>query len=212
MMNTFSCEVIHRHAHTKARITRVTTPHGEFITPVFMPVGTRAGVNNMTPPELHDAGSQIILGGNTYHMLCAPGMDVIEQALFAKKISRLVIAQGQAAKVGHHADIKDIYTPIRQLNSPVWVNGQLDLRRFQNKYPPVAKGRGILKKIPAQQGRVGFTVTAERMEPGPPQDLDLSVFAGAGTSIEVTAEGDILVAAMDGYICWDAATKKISIT
>lgn len=79
-MNTFSCEVLHRHSSTKARVTRVITPHGEFITPVFMPVGTRAGVNNMTPMELKAAGSQIILGGNTYHMLCAPGMDVIEQA------------------------------------------------------------------------------------------------------------------------------------
>ncbi len=71
---------MHRHAHTKARVTRVITPHGDFITPVFMPVGTRAGVNNMTPNELKEAGSQIILGGNTYHMLCAPGMDVIQQA------------------------------------------------------------------------------------------------------------------------------------
>lgn len=79
-MNNFSCDVLHRHSGTKARVTRVTTPHGEFITPVFMPVGTRAGVNNMTPMELKEAGSQIILGGNTYHMLCAPGMAVIEQA------------------------------------------------------------------------------------------------------------------------------------
>ncbi len=79
-MSTFHCEVIHRHKHSAARVMRVTTPHGEFITPVFMPVGTRAGVNNMTPPELLDAGSQIILGGNTYHMLCAPGMEIIEKA------------------------------------------------------------------------------------------------------------------------------------
>ena len=80
MTASFQCEVLHRHRHTKARVTRVTTPHGEFITPVFMPVGTRAGVNNMTPSELKAAGSQIILGGNTYHMLCAPGMDVIQRA------------------------------------------------------------------------------------------------------------------------------------
>jgi queuine tRNA-ribosyltransferase len=79
-MNSFSCEVLHQHPYNKARVTRVTTAHGEFITPVFMPVGTRAGVNNMTPAELHSSGSQIILGGNTYHMLCAPGMKVIEQA------------------------------------------------------------------------------------------------------------------------------------
>ncbi|MFI4963457.1 MAG: tRNA guanosine(34) transglycosylase Tgt [Legionellales bacterium] len=79
-MTIFSCEVLKRHPKTKARVTRVSTPHGAFITPVFMPVGTRAGVNNMTPKELTSAGSSIILGGNTYHMLCAPGMEVIEQA------------------------------------------------------------------------------------------------------------------------------------
>lgn len=77
---TFRCELLHRHQHTRARVTRITTPHGEFLTPVFMPVGTRAGVNNMTPLELREAGSQIILGGNTYHMLCAPGMEVIQKA------------------------------------------------------------------------------------------------------------------------------------
>lgn len=79
-MNQFHCEVLYTHQHTRARITKVTTPHGEFLTPTFMPVGTRAGVNNMTPAELLESGSQIILGGNTYHMLCAPGMDIIQRA------------------------------------------------------------------------------------------------------------------------------------
>lgn len=79
-MNNFSCKVLHSHSSLPARVTEVTTAHGKFITPVFMPVATRAGVNNMTPLELTNAGSQIILGGNTYHMLCAPGMDVVEKA------------------------------------------------------------------------------------------------------------------------------------
>lgn len=79
-MNTFRCKVLHNHKHTAARVMRVVTPHGEFITPVFMPVGTRAGVNNMMSHELLNAGSQIILGGNTYHMLCTPGMSIIKKA------------------------------------------------------------------------------------------------------------------------------------
>lgn len=45
-----------------------------------MPVGTRAVVNHMTPVDLENAGSQIILGGNTYHMLVSPGMEVIQSA------------------------------------------------------------------------------------------------------------------------------------
>jgi queuine tRNA-ribosyltransferase len=79
-MHTFSCTVLHKHRHNKARVTKVTTAHGDFLTPTFMPVGTRAGVNNMTPIELKAAKTQIILGGNTYHMLCAPQMEVIERA------------------------------------------------------------------------------------------------------------------------------------
>lgn len=78
--NEFSCSLLHRHTKSAARVMRVETPHGHFVTPAFMPVGTRAGVNNMTPKELLQTETQIILGGNTYHMLCAPGMDVIEKA------------------------------------------------------------------------------------------------------------------------------------
>lgn len=78
--NHFSSELLYQHANTSARVMRVHTPHGVFETPAFMPVGTRAGVNNMTPSELIASGSQIILGGNTYHMLCAPGMEIIERA------------------------------------------------------------------------------------------------------------------------------------
>jgi len=58
----------------------MTTPHGEVLTPSFMPVGTRAMLNYLTPDDLHQNGSQIILGGNTYHMLCTPGMEVIQAA------------------------------------------------------------------------------------------------------------------------------------
>lgn len=79
-MSSFKTEILHQHVGTKARVLKVHTAHGAFTTPVFMPVGTRAGVNNMMPHELLEAGSQIILGGNTYHMLCAPGMDVIKAA------------------------------------------------------------------------------------------------------------------------------------
>jgi queuine tRNA-ribosyltransferase len=80
MSNIFKTEVLKKHQHTRARITRVTTPHGEFITPCFMPVGTRAAVNCMSADQLQASGSQIILGGNTYHMLVAPGTEVIKAA------------------------------------------------------------------------------------------------------------------------------------
>lgn len=80
MPNIFKTEIIKRSRVNAARITKITTPHGEITTPAFMPVGTRAFVNHLTPQDLIQTHSQIILGGNTYHMLVAPGMEVIQAA------------------------------------------------------------------------------------------------------------------------------------
>ena len=78
--NHFTTTVVHQHPRLPARMTHIMTPHGMAVTPTFMPVGTRAGVNCLLPEDLRKSNSQIILGGNTYHMLVAPGMDVIRQA------------------------------------------------------------------------------------------------------------------------------------
>ncbi|MCL5260903.1 MAG: tRNA guanosine(34) transglycosylase Tgt [Gammaproteobacteria bacterium] len=77
--NIFKTELIKTHKNFPARVTKITTPHGEILTPAFMPVGTRAFVNHLTPAELVETGSQIILGGNTYHMLCAPGVETLQK-------------------------------------------------------------------------------------------------------------------------------------
>jgi len=77
-MNSFKSELVKKDNITDARVMKIMTPHGEFLTPAFMPVGTRAVVNHMTPDDLIATNSQIILGGNTYHMLCAPGLDIIQ--------------------------------------------------------------------------------------------------------------------------------------
>ncbi|AVQ20018.1 tRNA guanosine(34) transglycosylase Tgt [Fusobacterium mortiferum] len=60
----------------KARAGKITTPHGEIETPVFMPVGTQATVKAMTPEELEAIGSQIILG-NTYHLYLRPSDELV---------------------------------------------------------------------------------------------------------------------------------------
>ena len=61
---------------TKARTGRLTTAHGVIETPVFMPVGTQGTVKAVSPGELRELKTQIILG-NTYHLFVRPGMDVI---------------------------------------------------------------------------------------------------------------------------------------
>jgi queuine tRNA-ribosyltransferase len=66
-------------SRTKARLGRLTTAHGVVETPVYMPVGTQGSVKAIDPRELHEMGTQIILG-NTYHLNIRPGLDVIRAA------------------------------------------------------------------------------------------------------------------------------------
>lgn len=71
-------DIVARSASTRARLGRVTTPHGSFDTPAFMPVGTRGSVKGLFPGMVAATGAQIILG-NTYHLLLRPGPDLIEK-------------------------------------------------------------------------------------------------------------------------------------
>ena len=62
-----------------ARALTFTTAHGDFHTPMFMPVGTSATVKGITPPQLRELKSQVVLA-NTYHLSQRPGEDVVAQA------------------------------------------------------------------------------------------------------------------------------------
>ncbi len=62
-----------------ARALTYTTAHGDFHTPMFMPVGTSATVKGITVDQLHDLGAQVVLA-NTYHLAMRPGADLIEEA------------------------------------------------------------------------------------------------------------------------------------
>ena len=55
-----------------ARAGRLSTPHGEVETPVFMPVGTLATVKGVPQHLLEELGVTILLS-NTYHLLLRPG-------------------------------------------------------------------------------------------------------------------------------------------
>lgn len=59
-----------------ARLGRITTPHGEIETPVFMPVGTAGSVKGVPQHMLEELGVQILLG-NTYHLYLRPGHETV---------------------------------------------------------------------------------------------------------------------------------------
>ncbi len=64
----------------KARAGKISTAHGEILTPIFMPVGTVGSVKGVGIDTLtEDVKAQIILG-NTYHLYLRPGIEVIRKA------------------------------------------------------------------------------------------------------------------------------------
>lgn len=68
----------HQSPDCAARVGRVTTPHGSFDTPAFMPVGTQAAVKGLLPEQVAVTGSQIILA-NTYHLMLRPGPELVKR-------------------------------------------------------------------------------------------------------------------------------------
>ena len=62
-----------------ARCGKLHTNYGIYETPMFMPVGTLANVKTLTPEELKEVGSAVVLA-NTYHLWLRPGEDVVSKA------------------------------------------------------------------------------------------------------------------------------------
>jgi len=62
--------------NTKARLGKIKTNYGTYDTPMFMPVGTLATVKTLSPEELKEVKSGIILS-NTYHLWLRPGENIV---------------------------------------------------------------------------------------------------------------------------------------
>ncbi len=69
-------ELKHTCKQTGARYGILHTPHGDFETPIFMPVGTKANVKTLIPSEVKEVSDGLILG-NTYHLWLQPGDELI---------------------------------------------------------------------------------------------------------------------------------------
>jgi len=79
-MAALQFDLQHTDTLTKARAGKITTDHGEILTPIFMPVGTVGSVKAVTQQQLYtEVKAQIILG-NTYHLYLRPGLEILEAA------------------------------------------------------------------------------------------------------------------------------------
>lgn len=72
----FTFEISAQDGRARAGVFR--TPHGDFLTPVFAPVGTQGTVKAITPLQLEQLGASLILA-NTYHLYLRPGDELVAQ-------------------------------------------------------------------------------------------------------------------------------------
>ena len=66
--------------NSKARAGKITTDHGTFETPIFMPVGTQGTVKAVDQKILKEEINAPIILGNTYHLYLRPGMEIMKEA------------------------------------------------------------------------------------------------------------------------------------
>lgn len=78
MMNadTFTFDLIAQDGEARAGVFH--TPHGDFPTPIFAPVGTQATVKSLTQQQLSNLDARLILA-NTYHLYLRPGDDLVAE-------------------------------------------------------------------------------------------------------------------------------------
>ena len=77
----FIFEVLHTSAKpgSRARVGRITTPHGVIETPCFVPVGTNAALKCLDERHARDADVRLMFC-NTYHLLVHPGPKIVADA------------------------------------------------------------------------------------------------------------------------------------
>lgn len=74
----FSFTIMHRDKKSGARIGQLKTPHGTIETPNYIFCGTKAAIKALSPAQMQEAKTDIILS-NTYHLMLQPGAEIIEK-------------------------------------------------------------------------------------------------------------------------------------
>jgi hypothetical protein len=138
----------------------------------------------------------------------------VRAALAADRSERVAIARQKPPAAGHDASVEERSNTLRRDDSPrLLPNGRIDLAHFSNRFPQVAAGTHLFRKLPRTLGVSGWSVQGKELPPEPVKDFDLESMSGPGTQVERQANGDwCIVATMDGFLDIDSASGKVSIS
>lgn len=143
------------------------------------------------------------------------GLDepLIRATIASRETARITIAHQLEPTTGTDAEIVESSPDMHRDDTPkILPNGKADLTQFKNRFPQMAKGSVLFRKIPCKPGRPGCTIGGAAIAPKPPKDLDLHKLVSEGTEVVTRADGECIVATMDGFLTLDAKTNKVSVT
>lgn len=136
----------------------------------------------------------------------------VRSAIDGGKAERVTVARRLDAVPGVDAQIVEVASELHRSDAPRQLaNGKLDLMAFQNRFPQIQRGVRLLQKLPRAAGQNGFELSGIALLPPMPDDVDMGPMAGAGTVIDISREGEFLVALQTGYLNVDSKTQQISI-
>lgn len=139
--------------------------------------------------------------------------EAVRAALKKGASARMDVAFQREPTDSRDAEIVEESDHLRRDNAPlILADGRADLHRAKNRFPQVAKGTPLLRKIPRAPGKPGYRVTGAPIEPRAPEDIDMNKRVGEGVRVEQTPKGELMVAAIDGFLILDEQTGAISIT
>src|ERR1700744_2336018 len=75
----FKFEVLHTSKKSRARVGKITTPHGIINTPNFVGVGTNGTLKALDNAVVQEIGLQLMFC-NTYHLMLQPGTEIVRKA------------------------------------------------------------------------------------------------------------------------------------
>lgn len=140
-------------------------------------------------------------------------VDAIRRHIETGAAGRYVVARRLEPRNGDDARVEEVTSDLHRSDAPRQLaNGKLDLMSFQNRFPQVAAGTRLLRKVPRTSGSPGFDLNGIPIAPEMAKDLDLSTYAADGTAVDLAPEGEFLVARQDGFLNVDPKSSRIAIT
>ena len=140
-------------------------------------------------------------------------VDAIRGHIESGAAGRYVVARRLEPRNGDDARVEEVTSDLHRSDAPRQLaNGKLDLMSFQNRFPQVAEGTRLLRKVPRTSGSPGFDLNGIPIAPEVARDLDLAAYTADGTAVDLAPDGEFLVARRDGFLSVDPKSSRIAIT